>query len=404
MLRPNTFALTALLAILTGLGPLAMDLYLPSFPDIGRTLGATPSEVQLTISFYMLGFAVGQLFFGPVSDRYGRKPVLSFALVVFCIGTLACAVAPSIETLIAARIVQGAGASGVIVLARAVVRDLYEGARAAREMALMAAIMGIAPILAPMIGGVLEEWLGWRAGFVLILVAGIGAVGVVRRLLPETVRASARDVHLLRQSLESFAFILKNKAFLAYLGIVTASFSGLFSYISGSSFVMQAVYGLSPTGFGLFYGVTSLGFISGTLTAAHLVMRIGFDRTIGIGATALLIGGLGTLAAVGFAPTSMISLAIAMTVFLFGFGLAMPQAQAGTLQPFPERAGAASSLVGGVQQTVGAAVGAVVGLAIGHSAWPMVIAIAATGVVTFAIWATTRRVRAAAHKRQPKAT
>ncbi|MDC7789042.1 multidrug effflux MFS transporter [Rhodoplanes sp. TEM] len=399
MLRPDTFALTALLALLTALGPLAMDLYLPSFPEIGRTLAATPSQVQLTISFYMLGFAVGQLFFGPISDRFGRKPVLSFSLVVFCVGTLACALAPTITTLIAARVLQGAGAAGVIVLARTVVRDLYEGARAAREMALMGAIMGFAPILAPMVGGVLEEWLGWRAGFVLILVAGIAAMSVVGGLLPETVPPSPKHAKLVRGSLESFGIILKNKAFLAYLGIVTATFSGLFSYISGSPFVMQSVYGLSPTGFGLFYGVTSLGFISGTLTAAHVVMRLGFDRTIGIGATGVLVGGLGSLAAVGFAPHSMAALAAALAVFLFGFGMAMPQAQAGTLQPFPERAGAASSLVGGVQQTVGAAVGAVVGLALGATAWPMVIAIALTGVATFAIWITTRKVRAAAHRR-----
>ncbi|MFD2183910.1 multidrug effflux MFS transporter [Rhodoplanes azumiensis] len=399
MLRPDTFALTALLALMTALGPLAMDLYLPSFPEIGRTLHASPSQVQLTISFYMLGFAVGQLFFGPISDRFGRKPVLSFSLVVFCLGTLACAVAPSIAALIAARVLQGAGAAGVIVLARTVVRDLYDGARAAREMALMGAIMGIAPILAPVVGGVLEEWLGWRSGFVLILVAGLAAMVVVRRLLPETVPPSRDDAKLVQGSLESFGIVMRNKAFLAYLGIVTASFSGLFAYISGSPFVMQSVYGLSPTGFGLFYGVTSLGFISGALTAAHVVMRIGFDRTIGIGAVGVLVGGIGTLVAVGVAPTSMTALAAALAVFLFGFGLAMPQAQAGTLQPFPDRAGAASSLVGCVQQTVGAAVGAIVGLALNTTAWPMVIAIAATGVITFVIWITTRQVRASAHRR-----
>lgn len=399
MLRPYTFALTTLLAVLTALGPLAMDLYLPSFPAIATTFGTTPSQVQLTISCYMIGFAVGQLFFGPVSDRHGRKPVLSFALVVFCLGTLACAVAPSIGTLIAARTLQGAGASGVIVLARAVVRDLYDGTRAAREMSLMAAIMGIVPILAPLVGGVLEEWLGWRAGFVLILAAGVAAMGVVRRLLPETVRPSAPGRNLLRESLASFAVIGRNRAFLANLGIATASFAGLFAYISGSPFVMQDVYGLTPTGFGVFYGVTSLGFIGGTLMAAHLVMRIGQERVVALGAVGLLAGGLGTIVAVAVAPTSLLALAVALTVFLAGFGAAMPQALAGTLQPFPERAGAASSLVGAVQQSGGAAVGAVVGLAIGRTAWPMVIAIAATGVASFVIWATTRRVRAGAARR-----
>ncbi len=192
MLRPDTLALTALLALLTAIGPLSVDLYLPSLPEIGRALAAPPGEVQLTISAYLVGFGAGQIVYGPLADRHGRKPVMLASLLIFCIATLVCAVAPSIAALIGARFVQAFGAAGAIVLARAVVRDLYEGARAGRELSLMAMIMGLAPIVAPLIGSLLQTAFGWRACFVFIFVAGIIAAAAVRWLLPETLRLRPR--------------------------------------------------------------------------------------------------------------------------------------------------------------------------------------------------------------------
>ena len=157
MLRPGSFALTVLLALLTGLGPLSVDMYLASLPSIGRLLGAPASQVQLTISFYLVGFACAQVLYGPLSDRHGRRPVLLAALGLYLVASLACALAFSIETLIAARFVQAVGASGAIVLARAVVRDMFEGSRIGREMSRMAAIMALAPLVAPLLGGVLRN-------------------------------------------------------------------------------------------------------------------------------------------------------------------------------------------------------------------------------------------------------
>ena len=393
MLSPDTFALTALLALLTALGPLAMDLYLPSLPAIEAALGTSAAQVQLTISVYLIGFAVGQIVYGPVSDRLGRKPVLSAALVIFCVGTLVCSVAPSIGALIAARALQGAGAAGVIVLTRAIVRDLYEGPRAGRELSLMGAIMGVAPIVAPVIGGFTQTSFGWRSGFILIFVAGLAAIVVVWRLLPETARRHKPPGHPLVVLARSYVVVGKSGSFLAHLGIATASYAGLFAYISGSSFVLQGLYGLSPLAFGLFYGVTSLGFIAGTLIGAKLVTRRGFDRTIGLGAGALATGGLLLVAGVSLAASSVVALAAPMMVFLAGLGLVLPLSIASALQPFPERAGAASSLLGSVQQTVGAIVGALVGHSLGASAWPMIIGIAAAGCLSLLLWLATRTVR-----------
>ena len=398
MLSPDTFAFTALLALLTALGPLAMDLYLPSLPAIETALGAPAAQVQLTISVYLIGFAVGQIAYGPVSDRFGRRPVLGVALTIFCAGTLMCSAAPTIGALIAARALQGAGAAGVIVLARAVVRDLYEGPRAGRELSLMGAIMSVAPIVAPVIGGFTQSSFGWRFGFILIFVAGLAAIAVVWRLLPETARRTKAVGHPVVALFRSYAVVARSGNFLAHLGIATTSYAGLFAYISGSSFVLQGLYGLSPLAFGLFYGVTSLGFIAGTLTGAKLVSRRGFDRTIGIGSGALAGGGLLLTAAVSLAPSWIVALAAPMMVYLAGLVLVLPLSIAATLQPFPERAGAASSLVGSVQQTIGAIVGAIVGHALGATAWPMIISIAAAGCLTLLLWLTTGKIRTRAVK------
>jgi len=193
MLRPDTFALTALLAALTAIGPLSTDMYLPSMPDIARQLGASTAQVQLTISSYLIGFAVGQIVYGPVSDRHGRKPVLLAAVALYCAASLACALATSIEMLIAARFAQALGGSGGIVLARAIVRDLYSGARAGRELSVMGAVMALAPVLAPVAGGVLQTGFGWRSVFFALVGGGLIGAALVWPLLPETLAARASE-------------------------------------------------------------------------------------------------------------------------------------------------------------------------------------------------------------------
>src|SRR4051812_19530233 len=188
MLTPGSFALTLLLAMLTGLGPLSVDMYLASLPEIGRLLAAPTSQVQLTISAYLVGFACAQIFYGPVSDRHGRRPVLITALGIYLLATLACAFSTSIEMLIAARFLQAVGGSGASVLGRAIVRDMYEGSRIGRELARMAAIMALAPLVAPLIGGALQTTFGWRSNFVTLFVFCSAALTMVWFLLPETIR------------------------------------------------------------------------------------------------------------------------------------------------------------------------------------------------------------------------
>src|SRR5215471_19196231 len=396
MLRPGTFALTLLLSFLTALGPLSMDMYLPSLPDIGRTLSAPVLQVQLTISSYLFGFAVGQIFYGPVSDRLGRRPVLLTALVLYALATVGCAAAQSIDALIGLRFVQALGGAGAIVLARAVVRDLYSGVRAGRELSLMGAITGVAPIVAPVIGGALQTFFGWRATFVLLVICALVIGATAARLLPETLRERPKTAFSLRAMGAMYRSVAVHRGFLAYLAILTAAFVGLFAWISGAPVVMQtATYGLTPFIFGVSFALGSAGYVLGTFIAARIVMRLGLDRLIGIGTAAMACGGLAMAAVVALALPHVLWFVSAMTLYLAGLGFALPATMAGALTPFHDRAGTASSVMGFVQQTGAAITAAAVGAYLGHSAWPVASVVATMGCVTFVVWAATRQVRRA---------
>lgn len=398
MLRPGTFALTALLAALTAIGPLSTDMYLASLPDIARQLGASTAQVQLTISAYLIGFAVGQIVYGPLSDRHGRKPVLLAALALYCAASLACALATSIEMLIVARAVQALGGSSGIVLARAIVRDLYSGARAGRELSVMGAVMALAPVLAPIAGGLLQTGFGWRSVFFTLVGGGLIGAAIVWPMLPETLPARAAEPVSPASMLRSYRVVARNPAYLAYLGLASTGFGGLFAWISGTSFVLQNLYGLTPFQFGVAFAVGSVGYMGGTMLAARLVMRLGIDRTLGIGAAAMAGGGLGMVVALALGLTSAASLVLPMALYLAGLGMVLPQAIAGAMTPFPERAGAASALLGFIQQTAAALCGAVVGWLLGQSAWPLAAAVAVMGCASLLLWISTRALRARAGK------
>jgi DHA1 family bicyclomycin/chloramphenicol resistance-like MFS transporter len=394
LLRPNTTGLTALLGLLTAFGPVATDMYVPSMPDIGRQLAVGTSEVQLTLSAYLIGFAVGQIIYGPISDRHGRKPVLLVALAVFCVASLACAVAPSIDTLIAARALQALGGSGAVVLARAIVRDLYAGERAGRELSRMGAIMSIAPVVAPLLGGIIQISFGWRANFVVIVAVGLVATAIVWRSLPETLHHRSAGHLSLASVLQVYRALANNRGFLAHLGIVASSYAGLFAWISGSPFVLQDLYGLSAFEFGVAFAAACIGSLAAAALAGTIVMRIGLDLTIGLGVLTSAAGGIAMLASLALGSAPVASLVLPMVLYHAGLMLAMPQAIAGAMTPFPDRAGTASSVIGLAQQTSAALLGAVVGHTLGPTAWPLAGAIALMGLISLALWACSRLVRA----------
>lgn len=393
-LRPDTFALTALLALLTAVGPLAIDMYLPSLPHLTRQLGANPAEGQLTLSAFLVGFAAGQVVYGPLSDARGRRPVLLASLILFTFGSALCAAAPTIETLIVARFLQALGGAGPVVLARSIVRDLYSGPRAARELARMATILGLIPAVAPLIGGVLENAFSWRATFILLTLLLLGEMVIVALMLPETIRVRATGSITPRSVAQSYGVLLRHAGFRAYLGLTAIAFAGLFAYISTSSFILQSIYGLSEIEYGAAFAIGVIGYVGGTLAAGPLVKARGLDGAIGVGAAAVACGGVLMLALVLSGLQTPAVVVVPMMVYMFGVGLVMPQSMACALQPFPERAGAASSLVGFTQMTCGAIVGVALGrtLAFG-SVLPLPIAVALFGSATLALFLGTARAR-----------
>lgn len=398
MFKPGTFALTGLLAALTGIGPLSTDMYLPSLPAIARAFDASVAEAQLTISSYLVGFAIGQLIYGPISDRYGRKPVLLAAVAVYCAASFGCMVSGSIGMLIAFRTLQALGGCGGVVLARAVVRDLYSGTRAGRELSLISMVMALAPVVAPLIGGVVQTGFGWRANFVVLTASGLLIAAAIWWRLPETLaqRAAAASPASIARAFGGF---LRDGSFVAHAGLVVLVFSGLFAWISASAFVLQDLYGLSSLEFGIAFAVGSAGFMTGSAIASRYVGRYGLDRVIGLGAVAQTAGGLLMVAALLLGLRSAASLVVPMAIYLSGLGLVLPQAMAGAMQPYRDRAGAASSLLGFLQQSGAALCGIAVGQLLGDNAWPMAAAVALTGIASLILWVTTRGIRRRALQR-----
>jgi DHA1 family bicyclomycin/chloramphenicol resistance-like MFS transporter len=393
-IKPDTLAMTVMLAFMTALGPLATDLYLPSLPHIGADLHASAGAVQLTLSAYLIGFSAGQIVYGPISDTHGRKPVLLAAFGIFLAATIACASASSVEMLIGARVLQAFGGAGPIILARTIVRDLHEGPRAGRELSMMGSIMGVTPVIAPVFGGFLQVAYGWRASFIAMAVGAVILFVLAALLVPETIRARQRDGLSLRGILHSYGIVLRHRTFLVYVGLLALSYAGLFAFISASSFVMQGVYGLDEVAFGLSFATCSVSFVFGTLIGTRIVSRRGFDRTLAVGVALLAIGGIGQLAGVLVFPTRLAALVLPEMLFFTGIGLVLPQAMAAAMSPFPDRAGAASSLAGFAQMVFASVTGSIVGIFVGGSALPLVVASAASGVCAFILFHTTKRLRA----------
>lgn len=360
--QPDTFALTALLALMTSLGPMATDMYLPVLPVIRESLGASTAATQATLSGYLVGYAFAQLIYGPISDRKGRRPLMLVSLGLFCLGSLLCALAPDIGFLIGARVLQALGGAGSIVLARAMVRDLYEGPRAGRELARMGSIMALVPAVVPILGAFLGAIWGWRSIFVFMALTGPVLAGVVYVGLPETLRQPASTAFSLRTMVRDLGAIFANRTFRDYTLQGGLSFAGFMAFLSGGSFVLQTVYGLSDREFAAGFALVVLGFIAGATLAQRKVMTWGIDRTIRLGVLIAAPATLAMLIAVATGAGGALGVLIPMTVYQMTLGLVLALSGAGAMMPFADRAGSASSLFSVMQMGLAALSGTFVGL------------------------------------------
>ena len=378
---PVAVLLTAVVAI----GSLSIDMALPSLPATAEALGAEPATVQLTVTLFLAGFAVAQLIHGPLSDRIGRRRVLLGGLVVYVVGGLACWAAPSARLLVAGRLLQALGAGSGPVVGRAVVRDLYEGERAARVLGYMGTAMALTPILAPIVGGIIHVAFGWRAVYLALAACGAAFLGLALLLVPETNRR--RDPDALRPGhlATNAADLLGDRSFRGYVLVVALMFGGQFAFISGSAFVLIEVLRVPPDVYGLCFGLVAFGLMTGSFLAARLTPRAGIDRLIAAGTSLGAVAGC-LMAALAWGGVRTVPAVIGpMYAFAIGVGIVLPTAVAGAIGPFPRTAGLASAVLGFLQLTAAAAYGIAVGRLYDGTPVPMAVAIAAAGLAGAAV-------------------
>ncbi len=373
-LRRFVFTAAAVMAI----GPLSIDMYLPSLPALEKHFSVDTAATQLTLSAYFIGLAIGQLIYGPVSDRFGRRKPLLLGLALYSLVSLGCAYAPSMDSLIALRFLQALGGCSGMVITRAMVRDLYEPQEMARVSSTLVLIMGVAPILAPLVGGQVFLLFGWQAIFLLmtlyclLCLAGIYA-------LPETSRYRSEALHL-GTIIKGYARLLRHRRFMGYVLSGGVAQAGMFAYISGSSFVFINVYGVAPAHFGFLFGAIAFGLITAAQVNSWVLKRYRSEYVLRI-------------ALMANASFSVVLLINAITGFggLFGImlplfcgmsslGFSFPNSTAGAMAPFGDRAGMAAALLGTTQFGIAAISGSAVGHLFNGTAIPMAAVICTCAV------------------------
>ncbi|WP_438455578.1 multidrug effflux MFS transporter [Vreelandella venusta] len=388
---PSTATVVALAAV-TALGPLATDMYLPAMPAMADALNTGPDRIQLTLSLYMAGFALAQLVCGPISDRFGRRPVMIAGLSLFLAASLLCAWAPSVEWLLVGRFLQAFGGAAGPVLARASVRDIHGPIEAGRILSYMASTMALAPALAPVVGAGLLLFFGWESVFVVLALYAAVMLAVLIFMLPEPLAQERRQSIHPKAVLANFRLLLTQRAFIGYTLVNAAAFSGLFAYLSGSSFVLIEYLGVAPTLYGVLFTLIVAGFFVGTLVSGRYSHRLGRDHLVTLGSVICATGGviMAGLATVGVHhPWAVVG---PHMVFMLGVGILMPQTMAGALAPNPQCAGAASSLFGFLQMTIAAVVGGLVGQFHDGSSLTMALTIGLTGLLALlSHWLLVRR-------------
>jgi DHA1 family bicyclomycin/chloramphenicol resistance-like MFS transporter len=384
------------LGLLSCIGPFAIDMYLPAMPAIGESLGTSVQAMQGTITAYFLAFGLAQLLYGPWADQAGRKPPLYAGIAVFCIGTLICAFAPTVTMLLIGRAVQGFGGAALMVVPRAIVRDLSTGNDATRLMAAIMLVFSVSPMLAPLAGAALLAFTGWRAIFLALLIAAAVSLAMLTFAQPETLSRENRQRFNVSETLRGARRLLTDRTFLSLTFMGAFGMSSFFVFLASATFVYTETYGLSPTGFSLAFAVNAISFIGASQFAGPLGLRLGAVAlmrwaTLGFAFATCALFGLALAGQVGL-YTCIIGLALGNACL----GMVIPTAMVMALDDHGDIAGLASSLGGTLQMLTGGVIVAAMGPFFSASPVPMIGIIALCALVAFGLSRLTRLPQAAA--------
>ena len=375
----SPFWVVLLLTLLLGIQPVTTDLYLPTLPTIGRELGASVASVQLTLSALIIAFGFGQLACGPLSDRFGRKPVLVIGLALYTAASVASLAASSIEWLILWRALQGVAMAAAVTCGRSIVRDLYEPQDGARVLSRALTGLGVIAMASPFIGGALAQWVSWRAPFAAISLFGVLALGAVLLRFQETVPRRNPDATRLAPMLRNARDIAGNATFRAWTLLLMNTYGGLFLMLAASSFVYIDVLGLTKLGYSFFIATNSTAYVAGTFLCRRLLLRGGLRQAVWFGGFLSAGGGLGILALALAGVQSPWAIALPHLLYALGHGIHQPCGQAGAVGPFPDKAGTAAALSGFLMMVVAFAVGLWIGHALDGTVMPLALGMAFFG-------------------------
>ena len=385
MTSRQKYSLLLILGGLSALAPFSIDMYLPAFPAIAAGLNTDISQVAFSLTSYFIGISVGQLFYGPITDKYGRKKPLLFGLSVFFIASIGCAFSPTIDALIYMRVIMALGGCVGMVVSRAVVRDVFPVSETAKIFSTLMLIVGVAPILAPTVGSWVMTVSTWRTIFHVLAALGLILILAVYFYLPESGSINNKAPLKVRTIIHDYKVVFSERTFLYFALASSIAMGGMFAYVSGASFVFMTYFGLNEAGFGLVFSANAIGFTLGSQLNRLLLNRYtslqiitGASIVLAVVSSLMLIFfnlGLITL-------TVMVGLLIA---FLFSLGLLVPNATAMALAPFKKTAGSASALIGFVQMVCGASLSALVGALHDDSLFPMIVGMTLSGFGSFII-------------------
>lgn len=384
-----------ILGALSAFGPLAIDFYLPAFPAMAQAFATDEKHVQATLAAYFLGLSIGQLAYGPVADRFGRRKPLMFGVTLFTLASLACAYAPNLDTLVVARFIQALGGCAGMVLSRAIVSDKCDPVASAKVFSQLMLVMGLAPILAPMLGGVLVNLAGWQSIFLALSLFSAGCLLAVSLGLPESL-----PEHIPRQplsgALRQYLRLLADRVFLGHALTGGIAIAGMFAYIAGSPFVFIKLYGVPAEHYGWLFGTNAAGFILVAQVNARLLAKRGPAFLLGRAVWLYLVAGLVLLGVAALRPAQLWPLLVPLFICIASLGCIIPNASGCAMSGQGARAGSASALMGCVQFSVAAGAAALVGLLHDGSAVPMAIVISLCGALVVSVALLTRRLQAKA--------